>query len=578
MLTELRIQDFAIIDRLELRFEPGFNVITGETGAGKSILIDAVSLLVGGRADREMVRAEARRAVVEGTFDLEQGVEAAIGPILARESLEGDDERTLILTREVRADGRGVCRVNGVTVPLALLREIGEVLVDIHGQGEHLSLFRPREHINLLDRYANLEAPRAELAEIVRRLEGVRRELKALLADEAALARRADLLKFQIDEIGQAAPRPGEDGELNEERVRLANAEKLAELAEEAQRALYDGDQAGASATDRLAQAAVALSRLVKIDATMTEQHVLAESLSAQAEDLARTLRVYRQSVEFSPARLNEVEARLQVLNTLKRKYGGSIEAVLAWAEKARAELETITHSETRVEDLRAAEDELLHAIGAMAETLSAARAEASGKLAAQVVEELAALRMEHTRFEVSIAHQEDPQGAYVGERRLAFDSTGVDQVEFLVSANPGEPLRPLVKVASGGEASRLMLALKTVLSRADRTPTLIFDEIDQGIGGRVGAVVGEKLWGLTSGHQVLVITHLAQLAGFGDAHFRASKQVRKGRTITNVEMLHDKARVTELAAMLGAQTESAHQNAAELLEMARAVKGGAKR
>lgn len=573
MLTELRIIDFAIIDRLELRFEPGLNVITGETGAGKSILIDAVGLLMGGRADRDMVRAGAKRAVLEATFELAGALEAAIAPVLERESLEGDEEHTLILTREVRADGRGACRVNGVTARLAVLREIGEYLVDIHGQGEHLSLLRPREHINLLDRYAELGAPRAELAGAVHRLEAVRRELKALLADEAALARRADLLQFQIDEITQAAPQPGEDEALLEERNRLANAEKLTALAQEAQRALYDGDQEGASATDRLGQAAVALSRLVKIDSTMAEPAALAESLSVQAEELARTLRHYRESVEFSPARLNEVETRLQVLNTLKRKYGGSIEAVLAWAEKAQTELDTITHSEARVEALRAEEDALLHEVGAMAEKLTAARVTAAEALAAQVVAELDALRMGQTQFEVSIVQQEDPDGAYVGERRLAFDATGVDQVEFLVSANPGEPLRPLAKVASGGEASRLMLALKTVLSRADQTPTLIFDEIDQGIGGRIGAVVGEKLWSLTAGHQVLVITHLAQLASFGDAHFRAHKQAQKGRTITTVEVLDGAARVAEIMAMLGAETESAHQNAAELLEMAERVK-----
>ncbi|MCZ7547296.1 MAG: DNA repair protein RecN [Anaerolineae bacterium] len=573
MLTELRIIDFAIIDRLELRFEPGLNVITGETGAGKSILIDAVGLLMGGRADRDMVRASAKRAVLEATFELAGALEAAIAPVLERESLEGDEEHTLILTREVRADGRGACRVNGVTARLAVLREIGEYLVDIHGQGEHLSLLRPREHINLLDRYAELGAPRAELAGAVHRLEAVRRELKALLADEAALARRADLLQFQIDEITQATPQPGEDEALLEERNRLANAEKLTALAQEAQRALYDGDQEGASATDRLGQAAVALSRLVKIDSTMAEPAALAESLSVQAEELARTLRHYRESVEFSPARLNEVETRLQVLNTLKRKYGGSIEAVLAWAEKAQTELDTITHSEARVEALRAEEDALLHEVGAMAEKLTAARVTAAEALAAQVVAELDALRMAQTQFEVSIVQQEDPNGAYVSERRLAFDSTGVDEVEFLVSANPGEPLRPLAKVASGGEASRLMLALKTVLSRADQTPTLIFDEIDQGIGGRIGAVVGEKLWSLTAGHQVLVITHLAQLASFGDAHFRAHKQAQKGRTITTVEVLDGAARVAEIMAMLGAETESAHQNAAELLEMAERVK-----
>jgi DNA repair protein RecN (Recombination protein N) len=575
MLKELRIQDFAIIEKLELEFDPGFSVITGETGAGKSIIIDAVGLLLGGRADRQVVRAGAGRALVEGAFDLTDPLGAAVRPLLAREELEGDDADGLVVAREVRADGRSVCRINGASVRLALLRQIGERLVDIHGQSEHLSLLRPREHINLLDRYAELEAPRAELAGLVSRLEAVRRELRALLAGEAALASRIDLLQFQVDEIDRAAPRVGEDEGLREERVRLASAEKLAALADEARRALYDGDEAGASATDRLSQAAAALGKLLRIDETMGDQHDLAESLNIQAEDLARTLRAYRDSVEFSPARLDEVEERLDVLNRLKRKYGGTIEAVLEWRERARAELETTTRSGERVEELHTEEERLLYTVGQMSGELSVARRQAAGVLAGQVVEELAALHMEHARFEVSITHKADPQGAYVGDERLAFDATGVDRVRFLISANPGEPPRLLVRVASGGETSRLMLALKTVLSRADATPTLIFDEIDQGIGGRVGAVVGRKLWGLSDTHQVLVITHLAQLAGFGDAHYRVSKEMREGRTVAIVEVLGEQGRVDELAAMLGAETESARQSAFDILMMARRVKEG---
>ncbi|MBN1285326.1 MAG: DNA repair protein RecN [Anaerolineae bacterium] len=574
MLIELRIKNFAIIDSLELRFGAGFNVITGETGAGKSILIDAVDLLLGGRADRTMVRAGARRAVIEGVFDLARAANRdAVAAILERESLEGDEDDILTLARQVRENGRNVCRVNGVTVSAALLQEIGACLVDIHGQGEHLSLLRPREHIHLLDRYADLEEPREALAVVVCRLDGVRRELRQLIQDEAALARRADLLRFQIDEIGAANPKAGEDDELLEERIRLANAEQLTALAKQAQRALYDGDEMGASAVDRLEQAAAALGKLVKIDAALAEQHALIESLSAQADDLARTLRAYAEGIEFSPQRLNAVEARLDALSRLKRKYGGTVEAVLAWAEKAQTELDAITHSEARLEELRAEEDEMLHRVGEMAAALSDARRDAAVRLAGQIVAELGALRMERAQFEASIAQREDAAGAYAGGRRLAFDSTGIDQVEFMVSANPGEPLRPLARVASGGETSRLMLALKTVLSRADATPTLIFDEVDQGIGGRVGTVVGQKLWGLSDGHQVLVITHLAQLAGFGDTHYLVSKRVHGDRTLTEVRQLDDEARINELAAMLGADAESARRGALGILEMAREAK-----
>jgi DNA repair protein RecN (Recombination protein N) len=571
MLNELRIKDFAIIDRLELRFKPGFNVITGETGAGKSILIDAVGLLMGGPAEREMVRAGAERALIEGVFEMSG---TKVVSVLSRENLEGDEPQFVTLTREVRSSsGRSMCRVNGVTVRQEIMREIGEHLVDIHGQGEHLSLLRPREHINLLDRYAGLERERATFAEVVHELEAVRRELNALLRDEAALARRADLLQFQLDEIIAAAPKRDEDEELRRERTQLANAETLASLAEEAQRALYDGDEIEASAVDLLAQATGALEKLAKIDPTMAEAYNLAEGVSAQVEDLARTLRTYREDIEFNPKRLDEIELRIDVLNRLKRKYGGTIESVLAWAANVRAELETLTNSEARVEALRADEEQLLRRAGEMAAALSVERLKATGQMADQIVAELDALRMEKAQFQVDITHQEDPTGLYVGEKRLAFDSTGVDRVEFLVSANPGEPLRPLVKVASGGETARLMLALKTVFSRADTTPTLIFDEIDQGIGGRVGSVVGQKLWGLSSGHQVLVITHLAQLAGFGDAHYQVSKQVEDDRTFTLVSVLDEHARVGELAAMLGAQGESARQSAVDLLAMARHYK-----
>lgn len=576
MLIELRIKDFAIIESLELRFQAGFNVITGETGAGKSIIIDAVDLLMGGRADRTMVRAGAKRALIEGVFNLAHTANRdAVLEILSRESLEGDDDDIVTLARQIRINGRNICRVNGVTVSAGLLQEIGLHLVDIHGQGEHLSLLRPREHINLLDRYANLEAPRAELAKVVRQLEAIRRELKDLIENEAALARRADLLRFQIDEIGAANLKPEEDKELLEERTRLANAEQLAALAEQAQRALYDGDEVGASAVDRLEQAGVALSKLAKIDESMEEQRALVESLSAQADDLARTMRSYFEDIEFNPKRLNAVEMRIETLNRLKRKYGDTIDAVLAWAEKAQAELDAITHSEDRLEELRIEEDKLLHETGKIAAVLSDARKEAATQLAAQIVAELGALRMERAQFEVQIEHETDPTGAYVGDRRLAFDATGIDRVEFMVSANPGEPLRPLAKVASGGETARLMLALKTVLSRADTTPTLIFDEVDQGIGGRVGTVVGQKLWSLSGAHQVLVVTHLAQLASFSDKHYLVSKYIQDDRTLTEVRPLDEADRVGELAAMLGADTESARQSAEEILRIAQEVKAG---
>jgi DNA repair protein RecN (Recombination protein N) len=573
MLTELTIHDLAIIDELHLALAPGFSVLTGETGAGKSIIIDAVSLLLGGRADTEIVRTGAERAQVEGVFHVNSTVRAALDALLIENGLEGDEPDMLTLSREVRKGGRSVCRVNGRAVSLSLLRDIGEYLVDIHGQSEHLSLLRVREHINLLDRYADLWDQRAALGQVVAQLRDVRRELEALVRDEREMARRADLLQFQIEEIGSARLRPGEDAILEKERTRLANAEQLAALADEAYGALYEGPGETPAALDALALAVKALTGLAKIDPSLAEHVQTAESAAAQLDDLARTVRAYRERIEFSPKKLDQVEDRLDTVKRLKRKYGATIEDVLAFAQDAAAQLDGITHASERIEALRAQEEKLLRQIGAMGQELSQARHAAAEKLASRIEAELEDLRMEGARFGVDIHWTPAPRedGAFAGEGRYAFDATGLDKVEFLVAPNVGEGLKPLAKIASGGETSRLMLALKAVLARADQTPTLIFDEIDQGIGGRVGAIVGKKLWELTAdraqtAHQVVCITHLPQLAGYGDAHLRVEKTATEGRTLAHVMELNGPSRVQELAQMLGASGEGAVKSAREIL------------
>lgn len=574
MLQELRIKDFAIIDELTLTLAPGFLVITGETGAGKSILVDAVNLLLGERSDTTLVRAGADRAVVEGLFLVPPHVQEALQAFLEAEGLEGDAPDEVLLTREVRTNGRSQSRVNGIACNLAAYREVGSQLVDIHGQGEHLSLLKASQHLYLLDRYAHLEDERAALRDTVRLLADVRDEIKSLLTDEAALARRIDMLQYQVQEIEMAEPSADEEEALRQERNRMANAEKIAELATEAQFALV-GDVGEASAVDLLAQAAMVLSKLAKLDPSLEDEHQLAETISVQADELARTVRQYRESIEYDPRRLDDIEERLEVLNRLKRKYGGTIESVLEHAARARAELDAISHSEERLAALRDEEERLLHRIGQQAGQLSARRQTAAQRLTQGIVRELGDLKMEGARFEVQFTQAETPEGCYVEGRRLAFDGTGIDRIEFYMAANIGEPLRPLVKVASGGEAARIMLALKSVLSHADQVPTLIFDEIDQGIGGRIGSVVGHKLWGLSDTHQVLCVTHLAQLAGFGDQHYKVSKHVEDGRTVTRVAQLSEQGRVDELAEMLGAETSSARQSAFDILMLARRTKEG---
>jgi DNA repair protein RecN (Recombination protein N) len=575
LLVELNIKNFAIIDELNLRFSPGFNVLTGETGAGKSIIIDAVSTLLGGRAESEYIRAGTAESQVEGVFYLDEAMQAAILPLLKEDGLEGEDEKTLILAREIRRSGRNICRVNGRAITLGTLERIAQRLVDIHGQSEHLSLLRVREHVNLLDRYADLWPLRSQVAAKVSALRQVQRELKELLRDERELARRADLLQYQVQEIAAARLEVGEEEDLEAERNRLANAERLTEWTDEAYRALGEGEEGQASAADLLGLVVRNLTSLEKIDPSLAERRRVAEEVSYQLEDLTQSLRAYRDQIEYDPVRLRQVEERLDLIHSLKRKYGDSIEEILAFGQQAQRELEAITHSEERVEELQAEEDRLLHEIGDLAAQLSAQRQGAGGRLSAAIEAELGDLNMERARFGVSIEQSEDAEGVWVGDKRYAFDSTGIDRVEFLIAPNVGEPLKPMVKIASGGETSRLMLALKTVLSAADETPTLIFDEIDQGIGGRVGGVVGYKLWGLSPKHQVLCVTHLPQLASYGDIHYKVDKKVVGERTVAFVQELEMDGRLEELAQMLGTATEVTRQSAQEILKEVKKAKEG---
>jgi DNA repair protein RecN (Recombination protein N) len=570
MLLELDVRDFAIIDHLRVRFTPGFNVVTGETGAGKSILVDAVGLLVGERADSDAVRAGAERAVVDGVFDVSRRAQAVRAVLEAYGVDLGAD---LIVSREVHPAGRSTARVNGRPVPVKALAELGAILVDIHGQSDNASLKREAEHVDLLDRFAGLETARREVAEAVRRATALAEELARLTQDEAMLARRAELLAFQVEEIGAAALSEAEEQSLLAERNRLANAEKLASLAAQAYAALREGPEDRLAALDQLDVGAAALEDLVRIDPALSAEHEALLNAAAALADTARSLRDYRDGLEFSPERREEVEERLALVSDLKRKYGGEVAAVLAFAERAGRELDEITGSEERIRALLAERERLLATIGEQAGALSERRRRVGETLAAAVEAELAALGMPGCRFAVSLTRRPDEAGAPIGAERFAFDATGVDHVAFLVSMNPGEPLRPLVRVASGGETARLMLALKSILSSADEVPTLIFDEIDTGVGGRVGAVVGEKLWGLADRHQVLCVTHLPQVAAFGDTHLVVAKAVAHGRTRTEAAPVAGDERIDELMHMLGPATAIARENAASLLERSEAWK-----
>ncbi len=566
MLTELRIHNIAIIEDLTLEWGPGLIMLSGETGAGKSIVLDAVETLLGVRADTNLIRTGEDRASVEGTFKIPEALKGQIHAILQREELL-DDPDYLSIQREFRREGRNLARVNGRPATVALVKELGELLIDLHGQSEHLSLLRVPAHRGLLDRYAGVERELGAYQTVYASLQDLRRELSSLREAEADAARRIELLSFQVQEIDAARLQPDEEQSLKEERTRLANAEALAANANLALAALDEGEGEAPSANDRLGAAQGALAQLAKVDPSQAELHTRAEGLFDELSELTRDLRDYLEQIEFNPRRLEEVEERLGLLQNLKRKYGEDIPAILFFAERARKDLDNISNAEERLAQLEAQQAELLQQLAAAAAALSAKR-HASAKTLSEAVEvELDDLKMEAARFGVDFAHREDPAGLPLDGKYYAFDQYGHETAEFMVAPNPGEGLKPLVKVASGGETARLMLALKNVLARADQTPTLIFDEIDQGIGGRVGSVVGEKLWRLARQHQVLCVTHLPQLAAYGDQHFKVEKVVQGGRTSTQVVRLQGEPRLVELANMLGEVSEGTLQSALEILD-----------
>jgi DNA repair protein RecN (Recombination protein N) len=579
MLRLLAIRNLGVVDDLELELRPGLNVLTGETGSGKSIIVDALTLLLGERVDESMLRAGASQARVEGVFSLTPALREAAASLLQELGLDGDEDE-LVLTREINREGRNTCRVNGHLTPLKGLAALGERLADVHAQGQQVSLLRTAEHVGILDRYAGLTGLQMEVAETVAKLSRLREEAASLRANERDLARRMDLLSYEVREIEAARLRVGEDAELERERTVLGNADRLRTLAEEAYHLLEGGEGRRAAAADLLGRVAKDLQDLAALDPSLAHLCETAEGLSAQAEELARSLRGYSEGIEHDPERLQQVEERLSLIAQLKRKYGDAIEEILAYAERASEELAGLENNEDRKAALEAEEQTMLIQLGGLAGRLSRERRAAAGRLAQAVEVQLSEVAMAGTRVEVEVAQVEAEDGAPVtlpsGEvKRYGFTTFGIDRVQFLIAPNLGEPLRPLARTASGGEASRLMLAFKVALSGDDRIPTLVFDEIDAGIGGRVGTVVGKKLWALARSHQVLCVTHLPQAACFADHHVRVAKSIVDGRTVTRVEALEADGRVEEISQMLGSTGKSARHNAWEMMEQASRWKRG---
>lgn len=565
MLSELRIENFAIIDSLQLEFKAGLIILTGETGAGKSIILDALVALLGGQFDATSIRAGAAKARVEAVFQLHD-CPIELTTILAHEDLL-DNENFVTIEREVRVEGRSSARINGHGVNLNVLREVGDFLVDIHGQSEHLSLMNNRQHIGLLDRYAKDEDDLKSYQKLYHQFLDNRRDLKELRVIEQEASSRIELLSFQEQEIAAAQVETGEDLLLEQERTRLSNAENLALSSQQALTLLDEPTPDMPSITDLLGQLAHQLQQLERFDPSHKDFADVGGNLLEQAEDLSREIRNYAEQIEFNPRRLVEIEERIGLLNNLKRKYGGSMESILEFREATKAKLEKINYSGERIAELENIEKKLLVDLSGFAQVLSGIRKAAAERLSQAIESELDELKMEGARFQVAFDVLPTSEERTAGQGGL--DLNGMDKVEFLIAPNPGEGLKPLVKIASGGETSRLMLALKNVLAHEDRIPSLIFDEIDQGIGGRVGSIVGQKLWQLARAHQVFCVTHLPQLAAYGGQHFHVAKEVTDGRTMTRVNLLAGDQRVSELAQMLGNSTENTMRSAEELLQQA---------
>ena len=570
MISELRIQNFAIIQELVLQLSAGLTTFTGETGAGKSIILDAIEALVGGKTDPTQVRAGEEKAILEAAFSITSENSTDLVEILKREDLL-DDPAVMTIGREIRREGRSVARINGRSVSIALLREVGSLLVDIHGQSEHLSLLNTRHHLELLDRYAGSDDALNAYRQAYHSLQHTRRELNVLRQGERDALQRSDLLRFQAQEIEAARLQADEEEPLRQERDRLANAETLAALAQESLVLLDEGSSDVIPITDSLGGLVEKISALARIDKGLEELSITAKGVEEELADLSRSLRNYLDGIEYNPRRLEQVDDRLNLIQTLKRKYGSSIQAILAFGDDAKKKLELIESAGERIAELEAEEKNRLEDLAKTAQALSSHRQAAITQLERSIETELNDLSMQGARFQVEILREEDIRGLpFPDGKTYRYDETGVDRVQFLIAPNPGEGLKPMVKIASGGETSRLMLALKNVLTKADAVPTLIFDEIDQGISGKVGSMVGEKLWKLGTRHQVFCVTHLPQLAAFGSQHYSVRKEVEEGRTSTHVAVLDDPMRVQELAQLLGNTSAAGLEAARETLSLAR--------
>ncbi len=559
MLSELRIVNFALIEQLNLQFQSGFTVLTGETGAGKSLLIDAIALLVGGRASTDQIRSGEEEAQLEASFHLPD-----THPLIRRlraQDLIGPHGSELILRRVLSRSGRHRVYVNGNLCPLRVLEELGGTLIDIHGQHEQQSLLASAKQVDALDAFGRLYELRGRYEQAYQGWKDLREQLAVLQREVVDRARIEDMLRFQSQEIEQACLLPDEEEQLRNERQRLVHAHRLRELAHEVHGELQEDEQA---VLTRLGRIGRALAELAQTDPAMGDCEQAATESAIQLKDLAGRLRDYAQQLEADPDRQALIEDRLELIQRLKKKYGGSIESVLALGRRVQEELQLLDSREERTAELAARLEEEARRLRTLAQQLSRKRMDAAKRMTTLVGAELAAVKMEQAVFQITVSSDESEEG---------LGPVGRDRVEFLLSSNPGEPPRPLGRVASGGELSRIMLALKTVLAEMDQVPVLVFDEVDTGVGGAVAAAMGTRLRKLGSFHQVFCITHLPQVASQAEHHLLVEKGQESQRTSTSVRVLTGMGQEEEIARMLGGLTitKKVRETAAELIAGAKA-------
>jgi len=561
MLSLLKIKNIALIDELSLEFAKGLNLLTGETGSGKSIIVDSLGALTGERVSNDLIKEGAGGAQIEGLFNVASN--ADLHQLFFEGGIEADDETEteIIVRRELAATGRNRIFVNNQSVTQNFLKKIGAFLVDIHGQGEQATLFNPATHLEMLDEYANLQIPRKAVAEKYREMAKIQKEIANLREDEARKFQLLDILKFQVEEIGRANLKPDEDAALEEEKRRLSNVEKLSTLSDESYLLLYENEEATVATLEKVVKR---VAELAEYESKFAEYDESLKTAQAVLEDLAFAVRDFRGSLEFSPERLEEIEARLAEIARLKRKYGGTVETVLEHFTESEERLRNIETAELRETELK---KELKKARAEYVETareLHEKREKAARKFEREVEASLKAVALEKARFEVRINTDE------TGDK--SFTAKGYDRIEFYFSANLGESVKPIAKVASGGEASRLMLILKTTAKLSEFEKAMVFDEIDTGIGGRVAEAVGLKLKELAKTQQVLCVTHQPQVASLADRHFVVEKEAVKNRTEIRVRQLNETEQIEEIARMLTGKaiTETARQHAKEMISAAR--------